>query len=141
MIAQVAQARPDARIHGVIVSPMRSGGLELFVGSARDPLWGQVLAVGLGGIRVEALNDTRLLMLPTAADEVERALHSLSGARLLEGYRGQPPVDVPALSRTIVQIGEAILALGPELAAFEINPLLATGSGAEALDALAVWDG
>jgi acyl-CoA synthetase (NDP forming) len=139
IMAAVAKARPDARIDGVIVSPMRERGVELFAGVARDPQWGMVLAVALGGIWVEILGDSVLSLLPVTAADVERMLRSLRGAALLHGHRGTHPVNIAAAADAIARIGDAAMALGPDLAALEVNPLLAYEGKVEALDALAVW--
>lgn len=137
---RVRAARPDAEIDGVLVSPMRLGGIELLVGTLRDPQWGAALVVGLGGVWVEALRDTSLRLLPVARDDVLEMLDELRGARLLDGWRGAPAADRDALAEVIVAIGRAALALGPELVSLEVNPLRVHGSEIEALDALAVWD-
>ncbi|MBB3860938.1 acyl-CoA synthetase (NDP forming) [Novosphingobium hassiacum] len=139
IMQSVTQKAPDAKIEGVIVAPMRSGGTELFVGTARDPQWGPVIAVGLGGVWVEALKDSAIRLLPVSKADVIDMFQSLRGARLLEGYRGSMPVDLDAVADVVVKIGEAALALGPDLASLEINPLLADGSRIEALDGLTVW--
>ena len=138
----VAAARahaPHARIDGVLVAPMRSGGAELLVGVARDPVWGPVLAVGLGGVWTELLGDTALTLLPAGPGDIVRALRSLKAARIFEGYRGAPATNLDRLAEVIAAIGEAALALGPDLAALEVNPLHLRGGEIEALDALAVW--
>ncbi len=137
--ASVARKAPMARIEGVLVAPMRSGGIEILAGIARDPTWGPVLAIGLGGIWVEALNDTALCLLPASPDDILRSCRSLRAAALFDGYRGATPTDMDMLAEVICAIGNAALALGPELAAFEVNPLHVNGSRIEALDALAVW--
>ena len=137
--AAVARALPDARIDGVIVSPMRNGGLELFVGVARDADWGLAIAVGLGGVWIEILQDSAVRLLPIGKADAREMLASLKAARLLEGYRGAAPVDLDQLAEVIVAIGNAALALGPKLAAQEINPLWVSGGEIEALDALVVW--
>ncbi|MET0379637.1 MAG: acetate--CoA ligase family protein [Spongiibacteraceae bacterium] len=140
-IMNAAQAaHPEARIEGIAVSPMRDKGVELFVGIARDPQWGLVMALGLGGVWVEVMNDTRLCLLPVRKQDVVAAFNSLRAAKLLQGYRGSPVVDLDAVADVVVKIGAAALALGPQLAAFEINPLLVRGNQVEALDALPVWD-
>ncbi|OYW25197.1 MAG: hypothetical protein B7Z44_19590, partial [Caulobacter sp. 12-67-6] len=138
--ARVATARPDAKVAGIIVSPMRAGGVELFIGTMRDPQWGPAIAVGLGGIFVEALKDTSLDLLPISEAQALAMLGRLKGKALLDGFRGATPVDRAALARTIVAVGEAALALGPGLVSLEVNPLLAEGSRIEALDGLAVWE-
>jgi len=139
ILAAVQRAVPHARIDGVLVSPMRSGGLEILVGTVRDPQWGPVLAVGLGGIWVEALADTRLRLLPVTTEQVRGMLGALRAAKLLEGFRGTPAADLERLSEVIAAIGDAALALGDGLETLEVNPLWVSGSRVEALDALTVW--
>ncbi|WP_321960537.1 acetate--CoA ligase family protein [Paraburkholderia sp. J7] len=139
MLARVRAAAPDARIEGIVVAPMRRGGVELFVGTMNDPQWGPAVAVGLGGIWVEALKDTSLRLLPVSEQDVLDMLAELRGAKLLDGFRGAPGADREALARAIVAIGEAALALGPDLVSLEINPLLAEGARVEALDGLTEW--
>jgi acyl-CoA synthetase (NDP forming) len=139
MMANVRAHAPAARLGGVIISPMRAAALELFVGTARDPVWGPVIAYGLGGIWVEALADTATALLPVDPAEVVAGLQSLRAAKLLHGFRGAPAADLQAVAKVIVQIGNAALALGPALVTLEINPLRVAGSQIEALDALAIW--
>lgn len=130
---------PHARLEGAIVAPMRPPGIELLVGMSCDPLWGPVLAVGLGGIWVEVLQDAALRPLPVDAPEARRMLASLRGARMLEGQRGMPAADLDVLAAVIARISDAISALGPELHELDINPLWVRGDQVEALDALFVW--
>lgn len=140
MQRRVAAACPDARIDGVLVAPMREGGVELFVGTLRDPQWGPVLAVGLGGVWVEVLKDTSLRLLPVTPADVEEMLGELRGSALLDGFRGSPAVDRQRIAEVVAAIGNAALALGPDLVSLEVNPLRINGSDCEALDALVVWD-
>lgn len=135
----MAVAPPGAHVDGALVAPMRSGGWELFVGCARDPQWGPVIAVGLGGVWVEVLQDVSLRPLPIDAAEVKRMLGELRGARMLQGMRGTPAADIDALAAVIARIGAAAVALGDDLEALEVNPLWVRGAEIEALDALAVW--
>ncbi len=138
--ARVAAARPEARIDGVIVSPMRSAGVELFVGTLKDPQWGPAIAVGLGGVLVEALKDTSLRLLPITETDALEMMDELRGKVLLDGFRGAAAVDRAAAARAIVAIGEAALALGSDLVSLEVNPLLANGDRIEALDGLVIWE-
>ena len=124
---------------GVLVAPMRRGGLELLVGVTRDPQWGPVLALGLGGIWVEVLQDVALRPLPVAPAEVRAMLEELKGAALLRGRRGVPAADLDQVAAVVARIGDAALALGQDLETFEVNPLWVCGTEVEALDALAVW--
>ena len=118
---------------------MRTGGLELLVGVARDPDWGLVLAVGLGGFWVEALDETALCILPATIDDVAAEIGALRAARLLRGHRGTPPTDLTRLAEVAVRIAHAADACGPALSALEVNPLYVRGDRIEALDALATW--
>ena len=132
---------PGAAIDGVLVSPMRPRGIELFVGVTRDSQWGPVLAVGLGGVWVEVLQDVALRQLPVTPSDVRNALAGLRGAKMLAGARGLPAADLDAVADTVARIGDAALALGPALAALDVNPLWVCGNQVEALDALCVWTG
>ena len=134
-----AAAAPKACLEGVLVAPMRPGGLELFVGVSRDPQWGLVLAAGLGGVWVEVLQDVSLRLLPVDRAEARRMLEALRGAKLLQGSRGMPPADLDAVAEAIARIGDAAMAFGPALAAMDVNPLWVHGDRVEALDALCVW--
>jgi acyl-CoA synthetase (NDP forming) len=132
---------PDAKIDGVIVSPMREAGVELIVGVARDPEWGPVIVAGLGGVFTEALKDSQVRLLPVSRADVKAMLGELRGAKLLEGFRGAPAADLDKLADAIVAIGDAALALGPDLAALEVNPLRVRGGEVECLDGLAIYGG
>lgn len=133
------QHAPDAAIEGVLVSPMRSGWIELLVGVVRDPDFGQVLAVGMGGIFVELFKDASLRVLPVNRAEVRAMLDELQGAALLHGARGSKPADMDALVDAIVRVAHLAQALGDDLESLEINPLRVDGNEVEALDAVLTW--
>ena len=130
---------PEARLDGVLVAPMRPPGTELLVGFSRDSLWGPVMAVGLGGVWVEVLQDVALRPLPVSAQEARRMLKSLRGLPLLQGHRGLPAAHLDVLATVIARISQAITAMGPDLLELDINPLWVRGDQVEALDALMVW--
>jgi acyl-CoA synthetase (NDP forming) len=109
-------------------------GLELIVGAGRDPRFGPVAAVGLGGIYTEIFGDVAVGLAPLDADEAERMFYSLRGATLLVGARGRPPCDVRAAAEAAAALSR-VAATHPGIAEIEINPLLVTPSGAVALDA------
>jgi acyl-CoA synthetase (NDP forming) len=136
---RTALARVGRADAPVAVQPQRSGGTELLVGVARDPAWGLTLAVALGGVWVEVLGDSALRVLPVAGDEVRRALDELRGIDLLRGARGSTPADLDALAEVITRVGALAHALGDDLVALEVNPLLVSGERIEALDALVTW--
>jgi acyl-CoA synthetase (NDP forming) len=134
------QAVPEASVDGVLVTPMRSGGTELLAGVTVDPAFGPVLAVGLGGIWVEVLNDTSLRLLPVDAAEVRRMLGELRGLPLLQGARGTAPASLDAVAGAIAALGEAALTLDGSLRALEVNPLWVNGDQVEALDVLVITE-
>jgi acyl-CoA synthetase (NDP forming) len=135
----VGKASPTARIEGVLVSSMRSGGIELLVGIVRDATWGHVMAVGLGGIWVETLKDTSLRVLPVSHEDIRTMLDELQGKALLQGARGSSPANLDRLVEVIYHTSKLAQALGDRLESLEINPLRVAGSQIEALDALLTW--
>ena len=137
-VRAAGEAVTDAAIDGVLVTPMRSGGAELLAGVTVDPAFGPVLAVGLGGIWVEVLNDTSLRLLPVDAAEVRRMLGELRGLPLLQGARGGQPANLDAVAAAIAGLGEVALSLNGALRALEVNPLWVNGDQVEALDVLVV---
>jgi acyl-CoA synthetase (NDP forming) len=137
--AVIAAAPDGARIDGVLVSPMRRSGTELLVGVVRDPQWGPVLAVAIGGLFVEVLRDSALAPLPVTPGQAGRLLDRLRGRAVLDGVRGAAPADRDALTAVIARIGDLALALGDALESLEINPLLVDGARIEALDAVVTW--
>jgi acyl-CoA synthetase (NDP forming) len=139
MLETVQVQCPGVVIEGVLVSPMRPTGFELLVGVIRDPLWGLVLTLGLGGIWTEALKDTSVRVLPVRLDEILTMLNELRGAALLHGSRGHAPVDLDMLCKVIYRISRLACSLGTHLNALEINPLLVDASRIEALDVLVNW--
>lgn len=137
MIAK-AGAMPGVRIEGVTLEPMLAGGVEILAGVTRDPVFGWMLTVGLGGVWTELMKDVDHRLLPIDAAGAEAMLRGLKGFRLLDGYRGAPRADVKAAAKAIAALGDAVLAGGDRLREVEINPLLVMpeGRGAVAVDAL-----
>ena len=134
-----ASTGTGARVEGVLISPMRRGGTELLVGVVRDPQWGPVLAVAIGGLFVEVLQDSALAPLPVTPGQAGRLLDRLRGRAVLNGVRGGAPADREVLTAVIARIGDLALALGDDLTSLEVNPLLAHGARIEALDAVVTW--
>ncbi len=137
--ANVARARPGLELEGALVETMGAPGLELAIGAQRDPAWGPILLVGLGGVWIEALGDVRLLPPDLPEDAIVAELHRLKAAKLLGEFRGAKPVDVTAVAHAVAQVGRLMLTV-PEIMEIDINPLIAhrEGQGVTALDALIV---
>lgn len=130
---------PRVTLDGVLVSPMRCGGVEVLVGIVSDPTWGKVLSVGLGGVWVEVLGDVALRVLPVSVEEIAVMLGELRGEALLRGARGTRPVDVGTLAEVTAALASLAEGLGDSLDTLEVNPLWAYGDQVEVLDALVVW--
>ncbi|MFI6356168.1 acetate--CoA ligase family protein [Streptomyces sp. NPDC050743] len=130
-------ARLGAPSYSVEAMADLTDGVELIVGVQRDPRFGPVAMVGLGGVLAEALHDVAFALAPVPAD---RALHLLRGLRtaaLLDGVRGRPPVDAAAAAAAVETI-TVFAAAHPEIAEIEVNPLLVRPDGVLALDSRAV---
>src|SRR5262249_8715949 len=88
-IAQdIAAAQPTLRLDGMLVETMAPRGVEMIVGARRDPAWGPVVLVGLGGIWTEALDDVRLMPADLGPDAIVTEIAALKGAKVLRGLRG-----------------------------------------------------
>jgi acyl-CoA synthetase (NDP forming) len=115
----------------------RTDAVELLLGVRRDPSFGPVVVIGLGGIYTEALRDVAVALAPLNPDLADQMVRSLRAAPLLFGARGRPPLDVAAAARVAADLSQ--LAAGwPDLAEVEINPLLVSRTGVVALDARVV---
>ncbi|WP_353944009.1 acetate--CoA ligase family protein [Streptomyces sp. HUAS MG91] len=127
-------------LDGVLVCQMVERGVEMVVGVTHDELFGPTVTVGLGGVLVEVLRDTAVLVPPFGEDQARAVLDQLRGRALLDGVRGAPPADIDALVEVVLRVQRMALELGADLAELDINPLmvLPRGQGAVALDALAV---
>jgi acetate---CoA ligase (ADP-forming) len=131
---RIAQAC-GPRVH---VQKQVPAGIELFLGLVRDPQLGPAVTIGFGGIFVEVLRDVITVIPPVDDVQADALLRRLRGFALLTGARGRPPVDLTALRAAIVAFSQLGAALGDELAAFDLNPLICSEHGVVAVDALAV---
>jgi acyl-CoA synthetase (NDP forming) len=138
LFAQIA-AHPELHCDGLLVQEMVSG-VEMIVGARRDPQFGPVLLVGLGGVFVEVFDDIVLQLLPVTPDDVRAMLARLRGKVMLGAFRGRPERDTEALVAAVVAIGNAFLQRRDVLDDIEFNPLivLERGRGVRAVDVRAV---
>ncbi|MET0507506.1 MAG: acetate--CoA ligase family protein [Burkholderiaceae bacterium] len=140
IVASAAQKAPQARIDGVLVAPMARGGTELIMGISRDPVFGPVVMVGMGGIFAEILQDVAVQVAPVSEDEAEAMVRGLKLFPLLDGARAQPKADVPAAARMVARLSQFAVEHRDAIAEIDMNPVLVkpVGEGAVALDALMV---
>jgi acyl-CoA synthetase (NDP forming) len=111
-----------------------AGGVELIAGLRRDPQFGLIAMVGIGGIYTELLADAQVGLAPLTPGQILAMLSRLRGAALLTGARGRPPLDIEAAARLIALVTK-VAAEHPEITELEVNPVLVTTAGALALDA------
>ena len=112
--------------------------VELYLGLAVDPQFGPLVSFGLGGIWVEVLRDVAVALPPIDAETAESLLRRLRCAALLRGARGHPPADLRSVIDAIVAFSRMAAAIGPDLTAVDINPLVASPRGVVAVDALVI---
>ena len=135
--AEVEVAAPRLADGPLLVERMVAGTLvEVLVGVTRDPAHGFVLTLGAGGTMTDVLRDRASLLIPATRAEVTARLKDLNIAPLLEGFRGNPPVDLDALLAAIDAVQAYVLANAERVEEVEINPLICTQDNAIAADAL-----
>jgi acyl-CoA synthetase (NDP forming) len=138
LLRKAKKADRNARIDGVMVCEMVKGGVDTLIGVSTDELFGPVVTIGVGGIFVEVFGDVTFRVPPFSEDEARLALAELKGFKLLEGVRGQAPVDIDALVDTVMKVQRLAMDLAGDVRELDINPLVIRPRGAVALDALVV---
>jgi acetyl-CoA synthetase (ADP-forming) len=136
MLEALRAAGLDAGLEGFSVQPMIHGEAEVIVGARRDPHFGAVVMVGLGGLAVEILKDVVLAPAPVSTERARAMLAALRVAPLLTGARGRSPLDVTAIADAMVRVSWLAVDLGERLVDLEVNPLIVRrdGEGAVAVD-------
>ena len=123
----------DASIDGVQVQAQIQDGLEVIVGATTDPVFGKLVAFGLGGTLVEVLQDITFRLAPAESADAHAMLNDISGSKILDGVRGQAGVDRTVLARTIEQVSHLVNDF-PEISELDLNPVFASADGAVAAD-------
>jgi len=126
-----------ARVDGYLVERMCAPGIELVIGSMRDPQFGPMIMVGLGGVLVEVLRDVAFRICPIDRAAAHDMLAQLRGAAVLDGVRGRPAVDREAVADLLLKIGGrdgVLMSLGSEIAELDLNPVIASPSGVQVAD-------
>jgi acetyl coenzyme A synthetase (ADP forming)-like protein len=123
-------------MEGVLIQKMLRGGVEVMIGVTDDPLFGPLIAFGLGGIHVEILADVCFRVTPLTDRDAQEMVRSIRGYRLLEGYRGHPPADIPAIESVLLRVSRMVEDI-PEIRELDLNPIFALppGQGCSIVDA------
>jgi len=141
------RSRPEiaqARLDGFLVEEMAPAGQELVIGALRDPQFGPLVMVGLGGIFVEVLKDVAFRICPIERIDALEMLDELKGKALLDGARGQAAVSRESIVDALLRIGGEnglLMAVGDDIAEADINPLIVSSQGAVAVDARFILTG
>jgi acetyl coenzyme A synthetase (ADP forming)-like protein len=128
IVARAKQYRPSALIRGILFQQMAREGVEVILGSTRDPRFGPVCMFGLGGIFVEAMKDVTFRLAPMWETSAENMIQSIKAYRMLQGIRGKPPADIKAVKLNILRLSEMV-SNHPEIAELDINPLIVYPEG------------
>ncbi|MEN8115827.1 MAG: GNAT family N-acetyltransferase [Bacteroidota bacterium] len=141
MVKTATEKRPDARIDGVTVQKMvdTKDGIELIIGTKKDPVFGTVMLVGMGGTTAELFKDKRLEFPPLNEQLAQQMLKSLQIYPLLKGWRGDAPKNIDKLIEVLIRMSY-LAADYPEIEELDINPLIVTPTDVIALDARIVVD-
>ena len=130
--AAVTQAGHE--LEGLVVQPMAPTGPELIVGVVNDSSFGPVLACGAGGTTAEVIKDVAVRITPVTDLDAHEMLRSLKTFTLLDGYRGTPRCDIPAIEDVLLRVS-AMVEEHPEIVELDLNPLIAMPEGAVIVDA------
>ena len=134
ILDNVKRHKPDATIVGVIVQEMVTPSTEVIVGSTKDPQFGPALMFGLGGIFVEILKDVAFRIAPITEDDAREMITEVKGYPILKGYRGQPPADIDAIVKILLNTSKLVMD-HEEIKELDLNPVMVYEKGAKAVDA------
>jgi len=134
ILENVKRHKPDAKIVGVLVQEMAPSSTEVIVGSIKDPQFGPALMFGLGGIFVEVLKDVTFRIAPITEIDAREMITEVKGYPILKGYRGQPPADVDAIVKILMNTSRLIMD-HMEIKELDLNPIMVYDKGAKTVDA------
>lgn len=131
----VKEKAGDAKITGFLLQKMLpKGGVEVIVGGIRDPVFDAVVMFGLGGVFVEVFRDVSFRVTPISFNDAREMIKEIKSYKILQGYRGAPPVNIDSLAEIIVKASRLMSEL-KEVSEMDINPVIAYPDGAYAVDA------
>ena len=139
MISNVQKKMPGATIEGVSVQKMARPGVELIIGMTKDAQFGPVIMFGLGGILVEVLKDVSFRLVPLTRRDAAEMIREIKGFAILQGYRGQEPVDIASIESLIVKVSDFI-DKNPQIKELDLNPVFGYKDSVLAVDARIVLE-
>jgi len=139
ILAAINKEYPKAVIQGISVQKMARPGVEVIIGMSKDAQFGPVLMFGLGGIMVEIMKDVSFRIVPLTKRDAREMIREIKGYPMLEGYRGQEPVDVPNLEEWLVKLSN-FAEQNPAVKELDLNPIFAYSKGALAVDARVILE-
>jgi acetyltransferase len=136
MLGEVARARPDAKLEGVLIEPMygHGRGRELMIGVVRDPVFGPAVSFGLGGLLVEVVRDRAVALPPLNSFLVQDLVRRTRAGIALQPLRGAPAADEAAVEAMLLRVSELVCEM-PDIGTLDMNPVIVTASGAVVVDA------
>jgi acyl-CoA synthetase (NDP forming) len=136
IMTSARQHAPQARLDGVLIQRMSRPGVEIILGARRDGQFGSLVLVGTGGVQAELWRDVALDLAPVSPERAEAMLRSLKGFPLLDGFRGGPRADIPAIAEAVSAFSVLVAEAGPRIEEAEVNPLICGDWGCLAVDGL-----
>ena len=135
----IATRYPDLKFDGISVQQMAAPGIEVIVGMNKDAQFGPVLMFGLGGVLVEIMKDVAFRVAPLIRKDASEMIKEIKGYPILQGYRGQDPVDISCLEDILMKLSKFVEE-NPNVQEIDLNPILAGKNGAIAVDARVVTE-
>ncbi|NOR85915.1 acetyl-CoA synthetase [archaeon] len=137
IISSAKKQKPDAKIDGVLIEKIVIG-KECIVGASRDPQFGSILMFGLGGIFVEVLKDVTFRLIPIEKKDAHDMIREIKAYPILEGIRGEPPVDISAIEKTLLKVSKMVQK--EKITELDINPLIVNKDGVICADCRMIFE-
>ena len=134
ILANIKRHKSDAKIVGMVVQEMATPSIEVIVGATKDPQFGPALMFGLGGIFVEVLKDVTFRIAPITEEDAREMITEVKAYPILKGYRGQPPVDIEAIVKILLNTSKLVME-HQEIKELDLNPIMVYEKGAKTVDA------
>jgi len=134
ILANIKKHKPDAKIIGLVVQEMAAPSIEVIVGASKDPQFGPALMFGLGGIFIEVLKDVTFRIAPITEEDAREMVTEVKAYPILKGYRGQPPADVEAIVKILLNTSKLVME-HQEIKELDLNPIIVYEKGAKTVDA------